>query len=93
MDSILILFSVAFVAILGSPFVLYLRHKGNQGAGKVSREEEYLSKRLSLLETLRELKLDLDTGKFSQEEFELMANPISNQLRDIDLELDKLKSE
>jgi hypothetical protein len=91
MDTILVLFSLAFLGILCSPFVLYFQHKGNHGGGDASRKDEYLSKRKSLLETLRELKLDLDTGKFSREEFEIMANPISNQLKDIDQELEKLK--
>lgn len=84
MDLLLIFYSVVFVLILISPFFLnrifYSRSKSFDS-----------NERKILLDNLRDLKAELDTGKINFEEFEILSIPITEKLETLKVEIHSCK--
>jgi hypothetical protein len=84
MDVLLIIYSLFLLITVLSPFLLL--HKKGEVTGVASQELlDIQSRRELLLENLKDLKTEVDTGKFSLLEF-------SDASREIVLELKKIDS-
>lgn len=82
MDAILFLYSIFLAGILLFPFVYFQLRKistdENRDLFRVKLE------RSMLLENLRDLKTDFETGKFSESDFQNLSGDIITKLQRID---------
>jgi hypothetical protein len=85
MDILLILYSILFFLILVFPFLWF--HKRVVQDSKKSQRGELKEKRSLLMENLKDLKTDMETGKLSREELEMASEDIVKSLEAVDQEL------
>ena len=89
MDLLAIVYSLFLSMILGSPFLYFLLHREEKQSGR--NLIDLKNERRILMENLRDLKTDFETGKFSRDEFEVSSSEIIQQLERIDSELKELE--
>lgn len=89
MDILLIFYYILFLVLITSPFLWFsqsLKHK------EYNREVVEMNGRKSLLlENLRDLKIEVDTQKISQQEFLELSKDIVLELKQIDQKLSTIK--
>lgn len=86
MDLLFILYSLIFLVILVSPFFL------NQFLTSKSQNKEESNERKILLDNLRDLKAELDTGKINFNEFENLSSSIIEKLESLKEDKNSCKS-
>ncbi len=79
MDTLLVIYSSIFIGILVSPF---LYSKVFMQTSKLDSNESQIRKRI-LLDNLRDLKAEMDTGKIEFAEFEELSKSIVSELDSI----------
>lgn len=84
-DPVLLLYSIFMGGILLFPF-LYYHFRKNLDEGKNQNLFRVKLERTMLLENLRDLKTDFETGKFSESDFQNLSNDIIQKLEFIDRE-------
>ena len=82
MDYLLFIYSAVLGVILISPF-LFLS-LGKKKSSDSNESNKNLIKRKMLLENLRDLKTDYETGKFSNSDFQNLSRDILLKLEEID---------
>ncbi|EMJ92599.1 zinc ribbon domain-containing protein [Leptospira alstonii] len=84
MDLLLIPFYIILLGIVVSPF-LYIRFAINAKASDTESEKsELIHRREVILENLRDIKIEFDTGKLTESEFQTISSGIVNDLEDFD---------
>lgn len=83
MDFLLILYFCLFFAILFFPFYWIHKTKLDQTEQR-DEPNNLLQRRRLLLENLKDLKTDMETGKLSKEELEQSSSEIISELEEID---------
>lgn len=79
MDTLLVIYSSIFIGILVSPFLYSKAFMQNE---KNNSNESQIRKRI-LLDNLRDLKAEMDTGKIEFIEFEELSKSIVSELDSI----------
>ncbi|AVQ11765.1 Zinc-ribbon domain protein [Leptospira santarosai] len=82
MDLLLIPFYIILFGIVISPF-LYIRF-GIHTKVFESEKSELISRREIILENLRDIKIEFDTGKLTEAEFQTISSGIVKDLEDFD---------
>ncbi len=85
MDLLLVFYSLVFILILVSPF--FLNHFIFSKSLIPDNNERKI-----LLDNLRDLKAELDTGKINFEEFENLSIPITEKLEALKVDIHSCKS-
>lgn len=89
MDILLFFYGFILIGILIFPFIV-LSKKQVSGEANISRERlELETHRKMLLENLKDLKAEMDSGKISIAEFNDLSGDIVDSLKKIDIELEK----
>lgn len=84
MDILLILYSILLAGILATPF-LYIRFNEKILSSRDSELKSTLdSERKMLLENLKDLKTEMDTGKIQVSEFSELSQDIITSLKELD---------
>ncbi|AYV56727.1 zinc ribbon domain-containing protein [Leptospira kmetyi] len=84
MDLLLIPFYIVLLGIVVSPF-LYVRFAINAKASETeSEKQELINRREVILENLRDIKIEFDTGKLTETEFQNISSGIVKDLEDFD---------
>ncbi|XDD51080.1 hypothetical protein AB3N59_04685 [Leptospira sp. WS92.C1] len=84
MDLLLIPFYIALAAIIIAPF-LYVRFAVNQKVSETeSAKQELINRREVVLENLRDIKIEFDTGKLTEPEFHSISTGIVKDLEEFD---------
>ncbi|AOP33184.1 hypothetical protein A0128_04530 [Leptospira tipperaryensis] len=84
MDLLLIPFYIVLVGILVLPF-LYVRFSIDLKSTDVESEKlELINRREVILENLRDIKIEFDTGKLTDGEFQSISNGIVKDLEEFD---------
>jgi hypothetical protein len=92
MDILLILYSIVLTALLASPF-LYIHFNQSKILSRESEEKSTLdSERKMLLENLKDLKIEMDTGKIQGSEFTELSKDIIGDLKELDNRLESIES-
>ncbi len=92
MDILLILYSIVLTALLASPF-LYIHFNQGKVLTRESEEKSSLnSERKMLLENLKDLKIEMDTGKILASEFTELSKDIIGDLKALDSKLESIKT-
>ena len=92
MDILVILYSIVLMAALASPF-LYIHLNQNKLLSRESEEKSTLdSERKMLLENLKDLKIEMDTGKIQASEFTELSKDIIGDLKELDSKLESIKT-
>ncbi len=92
MDILLILYSIVLTALLASPF-LYIHFNQSKILSRESEEKSSLnSERKMLLENLKDLKIEMDTGKIQASEFTELSKDIIGDLKELDSKLESIKT-
>ena len=92
MDILLILYSLVLMAVLTSPF-LFIHFNKNSFLSSESEEKSTLdSERKMLLENLKDLKIEMDTGKIQGSEFTELSRDIIGNLKELDSKLESMQS-
>jgi ribosomal protein S27AE len=87
MDILLLFYIIILISILLFPF-LYLKYSNSN---QKFLSEDVLSRKI-LMENLRDLKAEYDTGKLKLNEFEELSKKIVNELDELDKKLVQDKS-
>jgi RNA polymerase-binding transcription factor DksA len=82
-DYLLIFYCFLFILLCFIPFIFVSHQKDSDFTNDIELQIE----RKILLENLRDLKTDMETGKFSREELHLLANDITLKLQQIDAQI------
>ncbi|MCB1177813.1 MAG: hypothetical protein KDK36_09565 [Leptospiraceae bacterium] len=90
MDILLIIYSISLLGILIFPFVYIYNKKEDSDSREIERKNSLLTKRQILLENLRDLKTDMETGKYSREELDSLSRNIIKNLERLDSELESI---
>ena len=91
MDILVILYSIILMTALASPF-LYIHLNQNKLLSRESEEKSTLdSERKMLLENLKDLKIEMDTGKIQASEFTELSKDIIGDLKELDSKLESIK--
>ena len=92
MDILLILYSILLASILCTPF-LYIRFNGKILSTRNSELKSTLdSERKMLLENLKDLKTEMDTGKIQVSEFSELSEDIIANLKTLDEKIKSVKA-
>ncbi|AXR62267.1 zinc ribbon domain-containing protein [Leptospira mayottensis] len=84
MDLLLIPFYIILLGIVVSPF-LYIRFAIHAKTSETESEKlELLNRREIILENLRDIKIEFDTGKLTETEFQTISSGIVKDLEDFD---------
>lgn len=78
-DYVLLIYSVVLGIIIIAPFFIFQKINTNENT-----DEKLLIERKMLMENLRDLKTDYETGKFSQLDFHTLSRDIIEKLETID---------
>ncbi|MEI1278815.1 zinc ribbon domain-containing protein [Leptospira venezuelensis] len=84
MDFLLIFFYIVLVAIIGAPFVyvsMFAKHIPYETDPKSS---ELFDRRDVLLDNLKDLKIEFDTGKLTETEFKSISSGLVKELEEQD---------
>ena len=91
MDILVILYSIVLMTALASPF-LYIHLNQSKILSRESEEKSTLdSERKMLLENLKDLKIEMDTGKIQASEFTELSKDIIVNLKELDIKLESIK--
>ncbi|MDX1960639.1 MAG: zinc ribbon domain-containing protein [Leptospiraceae bacterium] len=85
MDFLLILYSLILLGLIGFPFY-YLKLRSKQ-VDTIDSGKNFLTKRKMLMENLRDLKAEKDSGKYSNSEFSELTKELVSELEQIDLKI------
>ena len=88
MDFLLIIYYVIFFIILVYPFYKLKKTQFMSQTSQIELEDLKLKRKL-LLENLKDLKTDMQTGKLSKQELEQASIEIIRELEEIDFKLSK----
>lgn len=92
MDILVILYSIVLMTALASPF-LYIHLNQSKLLSRESEEKSTLdSERKMLLENLKDLKIEMDTGKIRSSEFTELSKDIIGDLKELDSKLESIKT-
>ena len=92
MDILVILYSIVLMTALASPF-LYIHLNQSKILSRESEEKSTLdSERKMLLENLKDLKIEMDTGKIQASEFTELSKDIIGDLKALDGKLESIKT-
>lgn len=92
MDILLILYSILLAGILATPF-LYIRFNEKIFSTRESELQSTLdSERKMLLENLKDLKIEMDTGKIQVSEFSELSQDIISSLKDLDTKIQSVQA-
>ncbi|EKR65920.1 MULTISPECIES: zinc ribbon domain-containing protein [Leptospira] len=84
MDLLLIPFYIILLGIVVSPF-LYIRFAIHAKTSETESEKlELINRREIILENLRDIKIEFDTGKLTETEFQTISSGIVKDLEDFD---------
>ncbi|MCG6192502.1 zinc-ribbon domain-containing protein [Leptospira sp. FAT2] len=84
MDLLLIPFYVILIGIVVAPFV-YIRYAIDAKTSESESEKlELINRREVILENLRDIKIEFDTGKLTEAEFQTISSGIVKDLEDFD---------
>ncbi|EMF83382.1 zinc-ribbon domain protein [Leptospira weilii serovar Topaz str. LT2116] len=84
MDLLLIPFYIILLGIVVSPF-LYIRFAIHAKTSETESEKlELINRREVILENLRDIKIEFDTGKLTETEFQTISSGIVKDLEDFD---------
>lgn len=87
MDFLLIFFYILLALILISPFA-YVWYYGEKRAPRIETERsELFDRRDVLLDNLKDLKIEFDTGKLTESEFKSISSGLIKELEDQDKEI------
>ncbi|PJZ44649.1 zinc ribbon domain-containing protein [Leptospira brenneri] len=95
MDFLLYLYCIIFGIILIAPFVLF-HFRFRLDESPFGKEEEadlkpIIEKKRNLLDSLKDIRSDFDSGKLSEEEFQSQSLPYIEALDSVELELKEKK--
>ncbi|MDF3819365.1 zinc ribbon domain-containing protein [Leptospira sp. 96542] len=97
MDFLLVLYSLFFGIILISPFLIFhFRFKETEspfGKEVDPHLKALLEKRNNLLDSLRDVRTDFDSGKLTEDEFQANSIPYIEELEVLESSMQKLKAE
>lgn len=88
MDFLLIIYFIIFFIILVYPFYKLKKTQFMSQTSQIELEDLKLKRKL-LLENLKDLKTDMQTGKLSKQELEQASIEIIRELEEIDFKLSK----
>lgn len=88
MDFLLIIYFIIFFIILVYPFYKLKKTQFISQTSQIELEDLKLKRKL-LLENLKDLKTDMQTGKLSKQELEQASIEIIRELEEIDFKLSK----
>lgn len=84
MDPLLIPFYVVLLGIVLAPF-LWIRFVNHSKTSDIESEKsELINRREVILENLRDIKIEFDTGKLTESEFHSISSGIVKELEDFD---------
>ncbi|UOG31180.1 zinc ribbon domain-containing protein [Leptospira noguchii] len=84
MDPLLIPFYVVLLGIVLAPF-LWIRFVNHSKTSDIESERsELINRREVILENLRDIKIEFDTGKLTESEFHSISSGIVKELEDFD---------
>ncbi|TGK34461.1 zinc-ribbon domain-containing protein [Leptospira gomenensis] len=90
MDLLLIPFYFILAGILAAPF-LYVRFSENKKRTESeSDKQELINRREVILENLRDIKIEFDTGKLTESEFQSISGGIVKDLEEFDDRIRKI---
>lgn len=89
MDILLIIYCLLLGILVVFPFLVFGRFQSESEGGE---NRDLLVERKILLENLRDLKTDMETGKISRSELDLFAVDIAKKLETIDSQIPSLIS-
>ena len=91
MDILVILYSIVLMAALASHF-LYIHLNQSKILSRKSEEKSTLDyERKMLLENLKDLKIEMDTGKIQASEFTELSKDIIGDLKELDIKFESIK--
>ncbi|PJZ85266.1 zinc ribbon domain-containing protein [Leptospira harrisiae] len=96
MDFLLYLYCLVFGIILIAPFVLF-HYRFRLDESPFGRDENahlkpITEKKRNLLDSLKDIRSDFDSGKLTEEEFQIQSLPYIEALDSVELELKTVKS-
>lgn len=89
MDILTIVYTILLFTFLVAPFlILFRRFRLGEHLIQTSIHDDLIKKRYILLENLKDLKLEFDSKKYSQNEFDSVSQEIISELTKLDSEID-----
>ncbi|PJZ65347.1 zinc ribbon domain-containing protein [Leptospira wolffii] len=80
MDFLLIFFYILLASILGAPFAYVWYYGEEKGRLTENEESELFDRRDVLLDNLKDLKIEFDTGKLTESEFKSISSGLIQEL-------------